>query len=867
MENTGCKTCPGIYGSIDIDPTATACELSGRGRDGRDGRSNCGGGRTENKTSTVLRPRDDDRRARGREGAGARQPAIQTRVIQPSITPSTPVRTPAPEQIQGKGDGVPATAKQPVPPPAPKPVVQAAVTDVPTITASANTPAPATTANGGKGLVPGSPEYCAQFPETELCRQGKAPPPPSPATRIYCGDPGAHPELCTPRPVSTSQPAPAPTSAIVSKSAAPAASSETVKAAGSVSGTLDECLIDFANMTPERQIATIQGSGPLATYTTSSEAIVGIRAGRNGAASSFANFMRTFRMGSPEITAFCASVNRAIAPSGRVDSTGFAIGQSASVAPWDARYSIPSSMMPAGSPGGCIAPPAPAGAAVQGGAQWWNNNGYAEQIPGFAPAGIAPAGFFASPRTLLPRDPFTVNGAPDGTHVYQMDRSGTSIGGGRDGFSRGGSAFVYFQRNEPSAVYARSPSGELRVAFGAPNASIHWSQMAPVVASYGEARPAYEAGPARRDPQVPNVAFLNASSADIKNASQEGTFISPTYAAKGFKGAGSVLGYNPLWWTQQGLPEQIPGFAPAGAVMDHDGYLDVFVQLPAEAQANVLTSLAFGQGEVRDPYAHFLAGLLRRGELMFNGEAVTDLAVSHIKNFANRAQAPSARGLIDLAIMQEGTAYGFVAPSNNGFAPAGNAAPQANQPPPGFTPEQWGALLAQNPEVAARLWTEFQQRPSTFSQVSGSIMQAANVVLSQLNASRAAALEERRADFAHQQAMARIQIDRENAAAARLAAQPQQPMMSISAPLEQPPAAPPVQQPPAAPPVQQPPADPASMSTGTMAAIGLGVVAVGGGGLYLATRSRGSRSARSNGFLDGLFGKSKGGKKSSKKAR
>lgn len=854
MENTGCKTCPGLYRNIEIDPTETACAIASRGREER---SNCGGGRPA--PTSTSRSRDGGGRG-GRGGGGqqtfaSRHPVPQTRIVTPSMNPSTPVRTPAPEQVTGKGDGVPATAKQPVPPPAPKPVAQAAVTDTPTITSTITAPAPASTANGGKGLVPGSPEYCAQFPETELCRQGKAPPPPSPATPIYCGDPGAHPELCTPRPVNAAPPpAPAPTSAIVSKGAPSAASSETVKAAGSVSGTLDECLADFANMTPERQIATIQASGPLGTYTTSSEAIVGIRAGRNGAASSFANFMRTFRMGSPEITAFCAAVNRAIAPSGRVDSTGFTIGQSASVAPWDARYSIPSSMMPAGQPGGCIAPPAPAGAAVQHGSQWWNNNGYPEQIPGFAPAGAL------STKVAFPNlATFTVYGAPKGTVVFQPFHGGV-VAPNDGAVSNGTSAAIRFDANRPAAVYARSPDGELRTAFGAPSAAIYWSQMAPV-----DRRVAFHSGSGDENEAMRGYGFQNSTVPTLGEkmiaASQEGAFISPTFAKMGFKDAGNVLGYNPMWWTQQGLPEQIPGFAPAGAALDHDGYLDVFVQLPAEAQANVLTSLAFGQGEVRDPYAHFLAGLLRRGELMFNGEPVAELAVSHIKNFANRAQAPSARGLIDLAIMQEGTAYGFVAPSNNGFAPAGNAAPQANQPPPGFTPEQWGALLAQNPEVAARLWTEFQQRPSTFSQVSGSIMQAANVVLSQLNASRAAALEERRADFAHQQAMARIQIDRENAAAQRLATTAA-PALDPGAVAAQIAAITAAQQP-----QQQPPADTSGMSTGAMAALGLGVVAIGGGGLYLATRKGGSRSARSNGFLDGLFGKSKGGKKPTKKAR
>ena len=741
--------------------------------------------------------------------------------------------------ISQNNQPAPPPPPPPPPPPQPKLVPQPAVIGTPSVSsdiAASKQPAPATTANGGKGLVPGSPEYCAQFPETELCRQGKAPPPPSPATPIYCGDPGAHPELCTERPVGA--PAPKPSGAI-------GAHSQRLPffAPSGAAMSLEQCIIDFVNMTPGRQITTIQASGPLATYATSSDAIVGIRNGRFGAADSFVNFMRSFRSGSPEVAAFCAAVTNTIAPAGK-------------------------------------------------------------------------PGAYQSGTTSV----FSVYGAPAGTAVFQAFHGGVVAPNG-GAVSDGKVATIAFDPYRPVAIYARSPSGELRTAFGAANAAIYWSQMAPI-----DRRVAFYSGSGDEKETVQSTGFQNSAvpslgEKEMYAASQEGTFISPTYAAKGFKGAGYVpqtgyhtppFGSSPAWDARYSVPsprlpagqaqsgcisppagavgqhsqrlpfydrgiapsgaigahsQRLPFFAPSGAAMDHDGYLDVFVQLPAEAQANVLTSLAFGQGEVRDPYAHFLAGLLRRGELMFNGEAVTDLAVSHIKNFANRAQAPSARGLIDLAIMQEGTAYGFVAPSNNGFAPAGNAAPQANQPPPGFTPEQWGALLAQNPEVAARLWTEFQQRPSTFSQVSGSIMQAANVVLSQLNASRAAALEERRADFAHQQAMARIQIDRENAAAARLAAQPQQPMMSISAPLEQPPAAPPVQQPPAAPPVQQPPADPASMSTGTMAAIGLGVVAVGGGGLYLATRSRGSRSARSNGFLDGLFGKSKGGKKPSKKAR
>ena len=636
-----------------------------------------------NGQNVVSRARPPRRGVGGSSGGG------------PTSIPATQVVFANPNGSGGSAQSnkpTPPSAPTPAPPPPPQPklVPQPAIIGTPSVStdiATSKQPVPASTTNGGKGLVPGSPEYCAQFPETELCRQGKAPPPPSPATPIYCGDPGAHPELCTERPVSA--PAPKPSGAI-------GAHSQRLPffAPSGAALDLEQCLIDFVNMTPGRQITTIQASGPLGTYATSSDAIVGIRNGRFGAADSFVNFMRSFRSGSPEIAAFCAAVTNTIAPAGYVPQTGYHTPPFGSAPAWDARYSVPSPRLPAGQvQSGCISPPA--GAVGQ----------HSQRLP-FHDRAMAPSG----------------------------------------------------------AIGAHS--------------------------------------------------------------------------------------------------QRLPFFAPSGAALDHDGYLDLFVQLPADAQANVLSSLAFGQGEVRDPYAHFLAGLLRRGELMFNGEPVAELAVSHIKNFANRAQAPSARGLIDLAIMQEGTAYGFFAPSNNGFAPPGHAAPQANQPPPGFTPGQWGALLDRNPEVAARLWTEFQQRPSTFSQVSGSLLQAANVVLSQLNASRAAELEERRADFAHQQAMARIQIDRENAAAQRLAVQPQQPP---APPVEQPPA-PPVQQPPA-PPVQQPPAPPASMSTGTMAALGLGVVAIGGGGLYLATRKGGSRSARNNGFLDGLFGKSKGAKKPAKKAR
>lgn len=812
MENTGCKTCPGIYGSIDIDPAGAACGVPTPGKD-----------------LGKPRSRGDVRRGnpRGRDGTPTE---LKTRIVQPSVMPYTPVNTPAPTQIVSKGNGedVPVAARRPAPPAAPRmvPRVTVASNVGPVANIAAPLPASPLPASPAKSLVPGSPEYCAQFPETELCRQGKIAPAPatSTATPIYCGDPGAHPELCNPRPVNAvTQPA-TPGEAIVSKAAPGAASAEAVKASGAVRQTLEGCLVDFLNMTPERQIATIQSSGPLGTYTTSSEAIVGIRAGRQEAARAFADFLRTFSEGSPEIVAFCAEVNLAIAPE------------------------------------------------------------------------LNPAGFFTSARQLRERDPFRVIGAPDGTTVVQYGRDGLSLPYGLV-VSRGGVAEFWFRTNEPPTVYATAPTGETRTAFGAPNASIQWSQMAPV-ARTADRRGYYEVGsgdekktsrpesyPARVSPitgieampidgyqKAPSTlkgagriefpGFVVGGSADTVQWDARYSIPSPMMPA-GYVGgcmtpAGQVMQNGSRFWQNSGFGQQIPGFSPAGAAVDHDGFLDLFVQLPADAQAAVLTSPAFGQGEIREPYAHFLAGLLRRGETMFNDVPVVDLAVSHIKNFASRAQAPTARALIDVAIRQEATSRGFVAPANNGFAPAGDPAPQANQPPPGFTSAQWGELLRTNPEVAQRMWTEYQQRPSTFSQVSGTILQGANLVLSQLNASRASSLEERRADYAHQQAMARIRIDSENAAAQRLANQ-SQPQMTMTAPLT-------VQQPapPPAPPAAPPPADQSAgrLSTSAMAAIGIGVVALGGGGIYLATRRGGSRSARSNGYFGKLFGgKSKSGKK------
>lgn len=277
-------------------------------------------------------------------------------------------------------------------------------------------------------------------------------------------------------------------------------------------------------------------------------------------------------------------------------------------------------------------------------------------------------------------------------------------------------------------------------------------------------------------------------------------------------------------------------------VGEMDQGLALFLALPAQAQAAVLTSPAFGQPGARDDYAHFLANQLLGGAVSFNDVPIADLAVSHIKNYAPRASASAVRALIDIAVLQEATSWGIVAPTE--FAPSGNAAaPTAanpGDPPPGFTAPQWLALINSNPEVAARLRTEHQQRPSTFAQVATGLMEAANIALTAVQRHQLNSLAAQRLAQSHASAMARLDMERQNTTASLLLAQ------QAAAP----PPAPPVPSaadalasmqaqlaitPPSAPPAPPPPQ---GMGTGTKVAIVAGLGAAVAGGVWWSRRRR-----------------------------
>ena len=291
------------------------------------------------------------------------------------------------------------------------------------------------------------------------------------------------------------------------------------------------------------------------------------------------------------------------------------------------------------------------------------------------------------------------------------------------------------------------------------------------------------------------------------------------------------------------------------ALIDYPAAQQLFAVLPTAAQIDVLSGSAFE----RDPYAPVLAHALEIGQAAIDGVSIADLLAGHMAQFT--VDDPRLV-LFRLAVQDAQRNPAVMAPAGMIFRTrsagdvtpprtAATAATPAATPPTaapseflaamGITPAQWSSMLAAHPDTAAQLFREFQTRPSTFQQVSQAALTAIGVIITGVHQGRVDDLAATSAAYQHQEAMANIAYQREQAAQAaeisRInAASAQQqpapapapaPVMMQQYPLTQP-----------APQQQQQGSASSGLSTATMAYIALAVAAVGGGAYFFMRRKK-----------------------------
>ena len=267
------------------------------------------------------------------------------------------------------------------------------------------------------------------------------------------------------------------------------------------------------------------------------------------------------------------------------------------------------------------------------------------------------------------------------------------------------------------------------------------------------------------------------------------------------------------------------GEPDAAAVIDDRTARDLFVRLPPSAQSEVIRGIAF-KGQ---PYAQSLAVALDRGLYTVDTYPVPWLLFAWMDN--EFAPGSAQRTLFNYDTSLAARANGLLTgpagdPPTTPAAPgAQGAAQMTGTPPPGFTPAQWQQLVATSPEVAARLLTEFQQRPSTFAQVSQTILQAADRVLQGIHQGAMDDLAAQRAQAEHRQAMAQIELQRQQALAQRAqATMGVDPNTGLSTTTPAPTPMPYVQQP--APPPAPAPAPDSNTGTSTVTYVAVGGLAL-----------------------------------------
>ncbi len=310
----------------------------------------------------------------------------------------------------------------------------------------------------------------------------------------------------------------------------------------------------------------------------------------------------------------------------------------------------------------------------------------------------------------------------------------------------------------------------------------------------------------------------------------------------------------------------VGGIAPAGAPASAALFLSdadaerAFAALPVADQAYILRGTAF-RGLA---YPAALADALSQGATEINGVTIPTLVSGFLSArivpsdarrtlwraavtdaaYRNRFLSPAGVTAADAprapapATPKPGTTTRTgttttTRPATGGTQgrPGTPATPDATQIPPGFTAAQWADIVHNHPDVAAQLVTALANQPSTFTQVATQLLAATNTVLTGIHQGETDALAQQNAQYAHQQALAQIALQRDQAQAQR-AQQALDPTLPAPAPA-------PVQYV-QAPPASTPPADDKGLSTGAMVGIGGGVLAVGVLGAVALSKRGGS---------------------------
>lgn len=346
---------------------------------------------------------------------------------------------------------------------------------------------------------------------------------------------------------------------------------------------------------------------------------------------------------------------------------------------------------------------------------------------------------------------------------------------------------------------------------------------------------------------------------------------------------------GPDGWSPRGFTPDLFAFAtaPAGgfALIDDTTAQQVFALLSPAAQQEVLRSAFAGEA-----YPSALADVLARGATHVDGIPVADLLIAHMGarypedsprrvlfrlavqdaqratrpagNVESRpgATTPAPGAVVRTATVQSGgggankaggTAQTITAATPgtaSSTAASASGATSEFLAAAGLNSAQWAAIMRDRPEVGAQLLREYQNRPNTFAQVAGTVLQAVNAIILGVHQGAVDDLAATNAAYAHQQALAQLALQRDqNAQQTAIAlanAQAQQAaaaQQALAAAPAQP--APIVYQQPAPQPPAVTPPQPQGMGTGTMVAIGVGVLALVGGGAYLLT----TRKRKSNG--------------------
>jgi hypothetical protein len=204
-----------------------------------------------------------------------------------------------------------------------------------------------------------------------------------------------------------------------------------------------------------------------------------------------------------------------------------------------------------------------------------------------------------------------------------------------------------------------------------------------------------------------------------------------------------------------------PSGAPSASGADT---MRLISALPLDEVVRVMQGPAFRT----DPYVARLAAALLAGTFDLDGFPIVDLFIANAKNTVVRGSVQQA--ILDADVLTRARAVGLV------LAPSGSVAPRfaPSGIPAGFTGATWAQLLATNPAVAAQIQASDDRRaeaeaarPTTAQTIQNTVTGVANTAVTAINNQNTAALQRQQADYQNQQAMARIRLEADQAAAQR----------------------------------------------------------------------------------------------------